>query len=247
MEPAPPLGDAPITAMERGVNKGSSFQGDFFTGDSFVRQSGECLAAFWFGTPAVFYCSLYELKFIIRKYEVRQKKSSGRGEKGKPCRKIFAFPYPHAGKAFFARKAGCGQAAPLPPRLAWGKGGPSFRQAMRRWRKGGCGQRKAAGGGIRFGYLGGKADAGSRADAHNGIGNPVWKAGTGRGWAKQGFDARYQTGKAVWAGRGLFAPMNPEMTSGKSVRTGKWRRRCGAMRTRTDGYFPGRGPVSTPG
>lgn len=67
MEPAPPLGDAPITAMERGVNKGSSFQGDFFTGDSFVRQSGECLAAFWFGTPAVFYCSLYELKFIMQK------------------------------------------------------------------------------------------------------------------------------------------------------------------------------------
>ena len=43
MEPAPPLGDAPITAMERGVNKGSSFQGDFFTGDSFVRQSGSAL------------------------------------------------------------------------------------------------------------------------------------------------------------------------------------------------------------
>ncbi len=48
---------------------------------------------------------------------------------------------------------------PVAAALGVGKGGPSFRQAiMRRWRKGGCGQRKAAGGGIRFGYLGGKAD-----------------------------------------------------------------------------------------
>ena len=142
MEPAPPLGDAPITAMERGVNKGSSFQGDFFTGDSFVRQSGECLAAFWFGTPAVFYCSLYELKSIMRKYEVRQKKSSGRGEKGKPCRKIFAFPYPHAGKAFFARKAGCGQAARC--RRAW-RGGKAARPSGRLCTAGG----KAAVGGLK--------------------------------------------------------------------------------------------------
>lgn len=143
MEPAPPLGDAPITAMERGVNKGSSFQGDFFTGDSFVRRSGECLAAFWFGTPAVFCCSLYELKFIMRKYEVRQKKSSGRAEKGEPCRKIFAFFLSYAVQSVFCLEGGMWAGCLLPPRLAWGG--------------------KAARPSSRIGTVGGKAGAGRKA------------------------------------------------------------------------------------
>lgn len=45
MEPAPPLGDAPITAMERGVNKGSSFQGDFFTETPLSGGQGSAIAA----------------------------------------------------------------------------------------------------------------------------------------------------------------------------------------------------------
>ena len=92
-----------------------------------------------------FCCSLYELKFIMRKYEVRQKKSSGRAEKGEPCRKIFVFPYHIQFKAFFAWKAGCGQAARC--RRAWrgGKGGPAFQQDRHRWRESRCGQEGGGG------------------------------------------------------------------------------------------------------
>ena len=104
-----------------------------------------------------FCCSLYELKFIMRKYEVRQKKSSGRAEKGEPCRKIFAFSLSYAVQSVFCSEGGMWAGCPLPPRLAWGG--------------------KAARPSCRIGTVGGKAGAGRKA------GEAPRRNEDARGWA----------------------------------------------------------------
>ena len=64
------------------------------------------------------------------------KRSQAAGpKKGSLAERFLLFPYHMQFKAFFARKAGCGQAACC--RRAWrgGKGGPAFLQDRHRWRE----------------------------------------------------------------------------------------------------------------
>ena len=81
------------------------------------------------------------------------KRSQAAGpKKGSLAERFLLFPYHMQFKAFFARKAGCGQTACC--RRAWrgGKGGPAFLQDRHRWRESRCGQEGGGGAAAQGGY-----------------------------------------------------------------------------------------------